>query len=100
MIAKEFQEAVVDVLVKKTLRAAKELKAKTILLGGGVAANKELRHRLESAVKKEIPKTSCQLPITNLTGDNALMIAIAAHFMGKKKAWNKVHADANARLGS
>jgi len=98
MIAKEFQDAVVDVLVKKTIRAAKTYKAKTVLLGGGVAANKELRHRLKSAIKKEMPKTSYQLPVTDLTGDNALMIALAAHFTGKKKAWNKVHADANSRL--
>ncbi|MFA5020680.1 MAG: tRNA (adenosine(37)-N6)-threonylcarbamoyltransferase complex transferase subunit TsaD, partial [Patescibacteria group bacterium] len=38
-----FQEAVIEVLVAKTVRAAKQLKAKTILMAGGVAANKELR---------------------------------------------------------
>ena len=99
-IAKEFQDAVVDVLIKKTLRAAKAFKAKTILLGGGVAANHELRKRLEANLKKELPNTKYLIPNTRMTGDNALMIAIAAHFVGKKKAWNKVHADANARLGS
>jgi len=98
LIAKEFQDAVVDVLVKKTIRAAKAFKAKTVLLGGGVAANRLLRKKLGDAIKKEIPKASYHLPVTNLAGDNALMIAIAAHFIGKKKAWNKVHADANLRL--
>ena len=97
-IAKEFQNAVVDVLVKKTIRAAKAFKAKTILLGGGVAANHELRKRLEANLKKELPNTKYLIPNTRMTGDNALMIAIAAHFVGKKKAWNKVHADANSRL--
>src|SRR6185503_5806777 len=45
-VAKAFQDAVVDVLVKKTLRAADKHKAKTIALTGGVAANKELRRML------------------------------------------------------
>ncbi|OGZ93663.1 MAG: hypothetical protein A2131_00750 [Candidatus Sungbacteria bacterium GWC2_49_10] len=97
-IAKEFQNAVVDVLVKKTIRAAKALKVKTVLLGGGVAANHELRKRLETNLKKELPNIKYLIPDTRMAGDNALMIAIAAHFTGKKKAWNKVHADANLRL--
>ena len=100
VIAKEFQDAVVDVLVKKTIRAAKVFKAKTVLLGGGVAANHELRKRLEANLKKELPNTKYLIPNTRMTGDNALMIAIAAHFVGKKKALDKVGADANARLGS
>ena len=97
-IAKEFQDAVVDVLVKKTIRAAKTFKTKTVLLGGGVAANHELRKRLEANLKKEQPNTKYLIPDTRMTGDNALMIAIAAHFVGKKKALDKVGADANLRL--
>lgn len=97
-IAKEFQSAVVEVLVKKTLRAAKEYKVKTVLLGGGVAANSLLRQRLTEIIKKELPETSCQLPIASLTGDNALMIAVAAYFTGKKRAPKKVLAEPNLRL--
>jgi len=69
-----------------------------VLLGGGVAANHELRKRLETNLKKELPNIKYLIPDTRMAGDNALMIAIAAHFTGKKKAWNKVHADANLRL--
>ena len=100
-IAKEFQNAVIDVLVKKTIRAAKEFKAKTIIIGGGVAANKELRKRLGEAVKKEIPGLSFLIPDLSLTGDNALMIAFAAFFSKNKKTKNlkEISAIANLRLG-
>lgn len=97
-VAMEFQEAVAEVLVKKTLRAAKNYKAKTILLGGGVAANILLRDKLSSTVKKELTKVNFFTSPFNLTGDNALMIALAARFYGNKKAWSKIHADANLRL--
>lgn len=49
-IAKEFEEAVTEVLVKKTLRAAEEFGAKTIIIGGGVAANKRIRKRFEESI--------------------------------------------------
>ncbi|TSC78741.1 MAG: O-sialoglycoprotein endopeptidase [Parcubacteria group bacterium Gr01-1014_29] len=77
-IAKEFQDAVVDVLVAKTIRAAKEYKVKSIILGGGVAANTELRKRLSEKVAEYIPASSLRLPDSSVTGDNALMIAAAA----------------------
>lgn len=97
-LAASFQKAAVEVLVSKTMRAAKQYKVKTILLGGGVAANKLLREKLVEKIKKELPKTDYRLSMPNMTGDNALMIALAAYFTGKKKAWNKVQADANLRL--
>ncbi len=98
LIAKEFQDAVVEVLVKKTIRAAKEYKVKTVLLGGGVAANKKLRKDLAQSLAKEIPNAQCLMPSASLTGDNALMIAAAAYFSGKKIAPMKLGADANAKL--
>jgi N6-L-threonylcarbamoyladenine synthase len=51
-IAKEFQQAVVDVLIKKTIRAAKQYEAKTIILAGGVAANDELRWQMKKAIEE------------------------------------------------
>lgn len=97
-IAKEFQDAVVGVLVAKTIRAAVEYKTKTVLLGGGVAANNLLREKLSSELKKELPEVSCWLPESTVTGDNALMIAFAAYLAGKKKAPTSVGAEANLRL--
>jgi len=98
-MAKEFQQAVVDVLVTKTMRAAQEYGAKTIAVGGGVSANHLLRERLSQEVKKQLPDTKLFLPHSSLTGDNALMIAIAAVIDGKKKAPNTIGAEANLRLG-
>jgi N6-L-threonylcarbamoyladenine synthase len=102
-IAKEFQDAVVEVLVKKTIRAAKEYRVKTVILGGGVAANNLLRARLTESVKKELPFAICYLPSVAFTGDNAAMIAAAAYLASlasrraaylnpKKIAWTKLHA--------
>lgn len=79
LIAREFEEAVTDVLTKKTLRAAEKYGAKTIIIGGGVAANKYIREQFEEILEK--PSLKIQLLISNkeLSTDNALMIAIAGY---------------------
>lgn len=97
-VAASFQDAVVEVLVAKTIRAAKEYKVRTIILGGGVAANKKLRHDLGEAIKQELPTTHYQLPTLDMTGDNALMIALAAFFTGKKTDPENIRAEAHAPL--
>ncbi len=78
-LALEFENAVVEVLVAKTLRAAARYGAQTVLLGGGVAANQHLRRSLTHALEHELPKTTLLLPDPALTGDNAVMIAAAAY---------------------
>lgn len=97
-ISREFQHAVTDVLVAKTIRGAQELKVKTVTLGGGVAANMALRERLASELALQLPKTALVIPELSMTGDNGLMIALAAYFCGKKKAWTAVQANANVTL--
>ena len=77
-IACEFENAVVDVLTHKTLAAIKKHKAKSIMIGGGVSANKELQTRfVTEAAKIGLP---VHLPTKNLSTDNAIMIAIAGYF--------------------
>lgn len=93
-IAASFQEAVVDVLIVKTLRALKTYQAQTLIVGGGVAANKRLRTRLRDALPKNI---NLFLPNPTLTGDNALMIAGAA-FFNKQKSARAIRADGNMTL--
>ena len=101
-IAASFQEAVVDVLISKTIRAARQYKVKNIILGGGVSANEELQRQFKKTINEEIPNTKYQIPNTNLSTDNALMIAIAAYYniLNNKniKNWRNVKADANLRL--
>ena len=98
VIAKEFQDAVAEVLVAKTIRAAKEYNVKTIILGGGVAANALLRERLGNEIKNNMPATCYMLPDTSFTGDNAAMIAAAAYLNQKKIAWTKLKAIDTLRL--
>ena len=107
-VAASFQQAVIDVLIAKTLAAAKKYKAKSILLGGGVAANKELRRQFKTSLYPLLAKegkisiSNIQYPVSKLSTDNATMIATAAyyHIVNKKgiKSWRNVKADAGLRL--
>ena len=62
-VCASFQAAVVDVLAAKTIAAAEHYHAKTVLLGGGVAANRLLREQLGTAIHKRLPLTSYLLPL-------------------------------------
>lgn len=77
-IACEFENSVIDVLVHKTFSAVKKYGAKSIIIGGGVSANKELQKRFKLEAKKL--KIPVYFPEKNLTSDNAIMIAIAGYF--------------------
>ncbi|HUC02067.1 MAG TPA: tRNA (adenosine(37)-N6)-threonylcarbamoyltransferase complex transferase subunit TsaD, partial [Candidatus Paceibacterota bacterium] len=74
-IAASFQEAALGVLIKKTIRAAREAGARTVMLSGGVAANKALRARLQ----REAKKIGCAflVPDFKYNLDNGAMIGIA-----------------------
>ena len=97
-ICASFQQACIDVIITKTMAAAKKYKVKTILLGGGVAANQELQCQLKSALADHLPKIKyTALPI-EYCGDNAAMIAAAGYFHALKKQfinWEKINADPN-----
>jgi N6-L-threonylcarbamoyladenine synthase len=91
-ICREFQQAVINVLIAKTLKAVEEYKAKTIIVAGGVAANKELRRQFQKATLQNDRKYTLLLPETRFAGDNAAMIALAAYFR-----WQKTRKPANLR---
>jgi N6-L-threonylcarbamoyladenine synthase len=77
-VAREFENAVTDVLVHKTKRALEETGAKTFVIGGGVAANKHIRESLQKMIASEFSDVEMRLPELSITGDNAIMIAEAA----------------------
>jgi N6-L-threonylcarbamoyladenine synthase len=77
-IAMSFQNAVVDVLTTKALRACKKYKCNTVSLSGGVAANRPLRESLTKICKEN--KMNFIVPDFELCTDNAQMIALAAYF--------------------
>ncbi len=77
-LAAGFQEAVVDVLVTKVLRAASRTGARSVAIGGGVAANSRLRERF--AAEADEAGLAHLVPARSFCTDNAAMIAAAAHW--------------------
>lgn len=75
-LATEFNEAVVEVLVRKTMMAVEQYKPKSVLLGGGVAANQLLRKSLKDKVESR--KLKLFVPDLKYCTDNAAMIAACA----------------------
>ncbi|MCX6723036.1 MAG: tRNA (adenosine(37)-N6)-threonylcarbamoyltransferase complex transferase subunit TsaD [Candidatus Staskawiczbacteria bacterium] len=100
-MAAEVQQAIIDVLLKKTIKAVKDFNAKTLILGGGATANKELRLQFGSKLKKEKPNVKILVPPTNLSTDNGLMVAVAGYFRAKRRKvikWQNLKANSNLRI--
>ncbi|HXF44154.1 MAG TPA: tRNA (adenosine(37)-N6)-threonylcarbamoyltransferase complex transferase subunit TsaD [Candidatus Paceibacterota bacterium] len=95
-VAASFQKAAIDVLVAKTMRAVREFGAKSVILSGGVAANKCLR--------KELKVASDKLSVNFLSADkkfqtdNAVIIAVAAYIQFLRKKKRVIRAQANLNL--
>ena len=82
-ICASFQAAVVEVLNYKTIKVAKKLGVKSLMLAGGVSANQELKSSLKKSAKEiSLPFFS---PNLKYTGDNAAMIATAAYYQLQSK---------------
>ncbi len=91
-LAASFQEAVVDVLVNKTIFAATKFTARSIILGGGVACNSRLRQRLADAAKqRDIP---LYYPSKKLCMDNAAMVAGLAYHKYDEEAFSGLEVEA------
>lgn len=96
-----YQEAIIDILSRKAITAAKKYQAKTIMLSGGVSANTELRSYLAEKVTKELPGMSLVIPKLSYTTDNAAMIALAGYYAlqdNTKAYWQKLKVDVNFGL--
>ncbi len=78
-IAASFQAAVIDVLVRKTKRAADRIGARTVLLGGGVAANGALREAMERTCLRHKPPRRLLVAPKAYCTDNAVMVASLAY---------------------
>ena len=79
-IAHEFEEAVVDTLVSKTKKALEQHEVKTLIIGGGVIANKKIREAFQDLIKEKFSDVKLLIPHSTLSTDNATMIAIAGYF--------------------
>ncbi|HWY79638.1 MAG TPA: tRNA (adenosine(37)-N6)-threonylcarbamoyltransferase complex transferase subunit TsaD [Candidatus Sulfotelmatobacter sp.] len=90
-LARATQDAIIEVIIKKTLKAAKEHTIKSILLSGGVAANQALREQFEINASKQA--VTIFAPTKNLCTDNAAMIASAAYFNFHPIPWKGITTD-------
>ena len=83
-IALEFENAVTEVLWKKTSRALEETGAQTLVIGGGVSANTHIRRTFTENSGTEHPDISLRIPAATLTTDNAVMIALAGFYRAQR----------------
>ncbi len=115
-VAASFQKAAVDVLVAKTMRAAREFDARSVILAGGVAANQLLRETLHDIVGNTEVNSHGRIRVAGARGrrrairmhffapsmefntDNAAMIAAAAYIQILKKKNRRIAAQANLTL--
>lgn len=99
-IAASFQKAASDVLIKKTLRAAEEFGAKSIMISGGVSANRTLRAEFVAAIEKKhhFKKDRPAFIVSEFTTDNALMIAVSGYVDYLRNKKFKMEANGNLNL--
>lgn len=98
-MAYEIQEAIADVLVKKTIQAARTLGVASVVLGGGVAANTRIKDKLSSTLSQEIPEAKFFASKPSLSGDNGLIPALAGLAHASKKSSLPLEANPNLRVG-
>ncbi|MCI9234317.1 MAG: tRNA (adenosine(37)-N6)-threonylcarbamoyltransferase complex transferase subunit TsaD [Bacilli bacterium] len=97
-MATSFQNRVVEILTKKTIKAVKEYNVKNLIVAGGVSANKGLRDKLEEICKEE--RIHLTVPAIKYCTDNAAMIGAAGYyaFLLGRRAGLDLNAKANDTL--
>lgn len=97
----EFQQAVIDVLIHKTIHAAKKYQAQSIMLSGGVSANTELRRQFAQKITALLPAVPFFIPDLKYTTDNAAMVACAGYFKAQRREftpWQNLRVNCNLEL--
>lgn len=97
-LATSFQQAVVEVLVTKTLRALAQYPVKQFVLAGGVAANSGLRQALSEQLSAHYPEVELLIPPLSLCGDNAAMIGAAAYHLYQQQQFSPLNINAKPGL--
>jgi N6-L-threonylcarbamoyladenine synthase len=78
-VARVFEDAVTETLLKKTSTAVSNTGAKTLIVGGGVSANQFIKRAFESHFLTQFPDCTVYFPSPSLATDNSIMIALAGH---------------------
>ncbi|MHB0865404.1 MAG: tRNA (adenosine(37)-N6)-threonylcarbamoyltransferase complex transferase subunit TsaD [Minisyncoccota bacterium] len=100
-LAHEFENAVTEVLWKKTARALEETRAQTLVIGGGVSANTHIRRTFKHFADTEYPRIALRIPSAALTTDNAIMIALAGFYRARREEFTADPiADGNRAVAS
>lgn len=95
-MARDIQQAVIDVLIKKTLRGVQEYGVKCVIMGGGVGANDELQEQFKAKLAALKINSVFMVPAKSLCTDNAAMVGAAACFhLRNKRQWKHIKAKAN-----
>ena len=95
-LATSFQEVVVDIITKKTLKALQDYNVKRLVLAGGVAANKGLRKKLSTVCEEN--NIDCSFPPIKYCTDNAAMIATAGYFLYKQGRFSGLELNAKSSI--
>ncbi len=100
-IAFEFENAAIECLVYKTAKAIEKYKIKTLVVAGGVAANKHLRNEMKKVTQENKQKVKLLFPTMELARDNSVMIGIAGYLnyiKNKKKVPKPASIRAEGRM--
>ncbi len=101
-LARDFEDSVTEVLLKKSQRAIDAHYVQTLIVGGGVSANTHIRNTFITFFEKEYPHLKVYFPPRNLSTDNSIMIALAGHAHAKNALtyaqFSEVKADGNLSL--
>ncbi|MAZ56885.1 tRNA (adenosine(37)-N6)-threonylcarbamoyltransferase complex transferase subunit TsaD [bacterium] len=78
-VAKDFENAAIEVLVSKTVKAVEQYGARAVVVGGGVSANQYLRQEMQKYFLEDNADVEVHFPTPGLSTDNSVMIALAGH---------------------
>jgi N6-L-threonylcarbamoyladenine synthase len=101
-VARDFSDAVMEVIVGKVSSAVEQYGIRSVIVGGGVSANQHLRDVLTKAMNDSFPEVTVYFPRRELSTDNSIMIALAGHAHateGRQAASiGRIQADGNRSL--
>ena len=102
-LCRDFEDAVTEVLVKKTLAAIDAYSARTLIVGGGVSANQHIKRTMEATILVSHPDVTTYFPQPGLSTDNSIMIALAGHARAQgalsPSGAESIQADSRKSLG-
>lgn len=103
-LSRDFEDATLEVLLKKTTNALTEYGAKTLIVGGGVSANTYFRQEFNRCCIEDFPDVTVYFPNPGMSTDNSIMIALSGHAHSQNSsntaAARFIKADGNKSLDS